>query len=214
EKYGSAKRNVARIDGDGAARRERNAERADGAARRVGERQFTKKHEARVLVEELLETLRIRRRPGLDCRHRSFAELEFTALDEVAPDRLKGMAVLVGVGETPRREIFFQETPRLLVARRAQLHRPRTHSAPRLAPPQCLAGCEESGPGRRLLALLPARQRSEIDGLERVDARSDRRRPGTRASSVRQRQQNAACNQGRGRDQAPAQVLYHRFPWA
>src|SRR5207249_10390856 len=79
-----------------------NSERADGAARRVGEWQLAKEHEARVLVEKLFETLRIRRRPGLDCRHRSFAELEFTALDEVAPDRLKRMAVLVGVAETQR----------------------------------------------------------------------------------------------------------------
>src|SRR5207245_4326061 len=100
EKYRSAKRNVARIDGDGAARRERNAKRGAETARRVRERQLAEKHEARVLVEELLETLRIRRRPGLDCRHRSFAELEFTALDEVAPDRLKRMAVLVGIAQT------------------------------------------------------------------------------------------------------------------
>src|SRR5438552_12782546 len=49
----------------------------------------------------------------------------------------------------------------LIVAWRAKLHRSRTRTAPRLTPAQRLAGCEESGPGRRLLAVFPARQRSE-----------------------------------------------------
>src|SRR5438552_18627674 len=100
----------------------------------------------------------------------------------------------------------------LIVAWRAKLHRSRTRTAPRLTPAQRLAGCEESGPGRRLLAVFPARQRSEIDGLERIDARGDRGLPGTRASSVWLRLESAACDQGRAREEGPAQVLYHRLP--
>src|SRR5712691_12970967 len=81
---------------------DRPAERADRAARWVGEGQLAEKHEARILVEKLLQALRIRRRPGLDRLHRGLLELELSALDEVAPDRLKRVAVLVGVAEAQR----------------------------------------------------------------------------------------------------------------
>src|SRR5260370_34583857 len=275
EKYRSAERDVARIDGDRAARGERHAERAHRAARGIGEGQFAKKYEARILVEKFLQALRIRRRPGLDRLHRGLLELELSALDEVAPDRLKRVAVLVGVaeaqrlaavelhaagtldmeeerfdrivdpedflardgrrassdfrarvvrhdalslhapaqaqapqlradrgeidgeqvirrtikrvevrrrpgaaaaqkrlvvtrdhpldravgvGETPGNEMLFEEAPRLVVAGRAQLHRPRANAAPALAPAQRLAGCAQGVPGGGLLAVLPAGQ--------------------------------------------------------
>jgi len=295
EEHRRPERNVARIDGNRASRKQRHAERPDRTASRVGQGQLSKEHEARVLVEKVLHPLWVGRRPGLDRLHRGFAELELASVDEEASDRLKRVAVLVGVADpkrlavgqlhssgslylekerfdrvvdpedflagdgsraagdfrarvvgdyalaldaapqahsaqlrirrgqvdgeqivgrtvdrihergrfgaaaaqerlvvagnqsvecavgirnTPGNELLFEEAARLLVAGRAKLRRFRTDAPPCVPEPQRLAGREKGRPSCGLLAVVPARDRREIDDLERIDALRCRRRRG------------------------------------
>ncbi|KFB69630.1 MAG: hypothetical protein CAPSK01_000689 [Candidatus Accumulibacter vicinus] len=81
---------------------------------------FAKEHITRVGVQEVVDPARIGSRPLLDACHRSLFEAQLAAVDEYPPDRLIGVAILVGVSQAYRLAIGQPDPPGALHLQKEQ----------------------------------------------------------------------------------------------